>query len=366
MSCGQIAFKQLGIDVDRYISYEIDKYAIQVTQHNFPNTEQHGDVFAADFTEYRGADWLIGGSPCTKWSIAQKNDRETQPNSGIGWELFSQYVRAIHEAEPEYFLYENNKSMSKEIRAAIDKAFGFEAVEINSALVSAQNRQRLYWVGRRNPNGSYSRVQISLPVDRGIVLRDLLDSGITWNEKSYALTTRCMGAIPSDTLKKNRHTMMAESLNEPGRIGTIENDLKSPEHDGKQYRVYSPNGKSTTLCGQGGGVGAKTGLYAVSASGRLYATPVYEVKGGLVNINGTQYPIKLPDGKYAIRKLTINECKRLQTVPDWYDMSVISNSQAYKCLGNGWTVAVIMHLISNSGAFPEEEDKYGRGQAYNI
>lgn len=115
MSCGQIAFKELGIDVDRYISYEIDKYAIQVTQHNFPNTEQRGDVFAADFTEYQGVDWLIGGSPCTKWSIAQKNDRETQPNSGIGWELFSQYVRDLREAKPEYFLYENNKSMSKEI-----------------------------------------------------------------------------------------------------------------------------------------------------------------------------------------------------------------------------------------------------------
>lgn len=246
MSCGQIAFKQLGIKVDRYISYEIDKYAIQVTQHNFPNTEQRGDVFAADFTEYKGIDWLIGGSPCTKWSIAQKNDRETQPNSGIGWELFSQYVRAVKEAKPKYFLYENNKSMSKGIRDAIDEAFGFKAVEINSALVSAQNRQRLYWVGRRNADGSYSRISIPLPIDRGIVLCDILDSGMAWNEKSYALTTRCMGAIPSDTLKRHRHTMVAEPL----RIGTIENDLKNPNHDSKQYRVYSPEGKSTTLCGQ--------------------------------------------------------------------------------------------------------------------
>lgn len=99
-------------------------------------------------------------------------------------------------------------------------AFGFEAVEINSALISAQNRQRLYWVGRRNADGSYSRVRIPLPIDRGIVLRDILDSGIAWNEKSYALTTRCMGAIPSDTLKRHRHTMVAEPLNEPVRIGT--------------------------------------------------------------------------------------------------------------------------------------------------
>ena len=167
MSCGQIAFKQLGIEVDHYISYEIDKYAISVTQHNFPNTEQCGDVFAADFTQYQNIDWLIGGSPCTHWSIAQKNNRETQPNSGMGWELFSQYVRALQQAMPKYFLYENNQSMSKAIRAAIDEAFGFEAVEINSALVSAQNRRRLYWIGKRNEDGSYSRVNITLPAHRG-------------------------------------------------------------------------------------------------------------------------------------------------------------------------------------------------------
>lgn len=167
MSCGQIAFKQLGIEVDHYIAYEVDKYAIQVTQHNFPNTEQRGDVFAADFTQYHNIDWLIGGSPCTHWSIAQKNNRETQPNSGMGWELFSQYVRAVQQAMPKYFLYENNQSMSKAIRAAIDEAFGFEAVEINSALVSAQNRRRLYWVGKRNEDGSYSRVNITLPAHRG-------------------------------------------------------------------------------------------------------------------------------------------------------------------------------------------------------
>ena len=166
MSCGQIAFKQLGIEVDRYISYEIDKYAIHVTQHNFPHTKQ-----CADFTQYQNIDWLIGGSPCTHWSIAQKNNRETQPNSGMGWELFRQYVRAMQEAMPKYFLYENNQSMSKAIRAAIDETFGFEAVEINSALVSAQNRRRLYWVGKRNEDGLYSRVNITLPANRGAFAR---------------------------------------------------------------------------------------------------------------------------------------------------------------------------------------------------
>lgn len=201
-------FNQLGITVDRYVAYEVDKYAIKVATHNFPEIEQRGDVFTADFTEFQGFDWVIGGSPCTYWSIAQKNNRETEA-SGIGWELFQQYVRAVHEAKPKFFLYENNKSMSKEIRASIDKAFGFEAIGINSALVSAQNRQRLYWVGIRQEDGTYRKAEIEQPEDKGILLRDVLDNAVAWQEKGYALTTRCNGAIPEDTLTKHRHTMVA-------------------------------------------------------------------------------------------------------------------------------------------------------------
>ena len=157
MACGMIAMLNAGIEVESYDAYEIDKYAIKVSSHNFPNIKHHGDVFQADFTQYEGVDFLVGGSPCTYWSIAQKNNRETEA-SGMGWELFSQYVRAVKEAKPRFFIYENNYSMSAAIRASIDEAFGFEAVHINSALVSAQNRQRLYWVGMRNKDGSYSKV----------------------------------------------------------------------------------------------------------------------------------------------------------------------------------------------------------------
>lgn len=143
MACGMIAMLGAGVEVESYDAYEIDKFAKAVASHNFPIIQQHGDVFQGDFTKYEGVDFLIGGSPCTYWSIAQKNNRETTA-SGVGWELFSQYIRALHEAKPKYFIYENNYSMSKEIRASIDEAFGFEAVHINSALVSAQHRQRLY------------------------------------------------------------------------------------------------------------------------------------------------------------------------------------------------------------------------------
>lgn len=447
MACGMIAMQFAGMKVESYDAYEIDKYAIKTAQHNFPMIKEHGDVFGADFTQYEGVDFLIGGSPCTYWSIAQTKNRETVA-SGMGWELFSQYVRALHEAKPKYFIYENNKSMSKDIRASIDEAFGFEAVLINSALVSAQNRQRLYWVGKRNDDGTYSQVPVEQPVDRGILLRDVLETGVAPNEKAYNLTTRCCCAIPEDTLKRHRHTMVAEPVNttqygksqclratyykdgirnmigntvdrktcvaEPIRIGTIENDAKNPTHDSQSYRVYSCDGKSVTLCGNGGGLGAKTGLYAVpccmryerspeakrlrkryeaheishgyhefselhprtdgksntlttvlkdnpicepviemdesgryaisASDGKKY--PVYEIRNGLITIKGKQYPIKLQDGYYIIRKLTVRECMRLQTVPEWYEFPV-SDSQAYKMLGNGWTCEVIAHILKS-------------------
>ena len=433
MACGMIAMQLAGVDVGSYDAYEIDKYAIKTAQHNFPMIKEHGDVFNADFTQYDGVDFLIGGSPCTYWSIAQTKNRETVA-SGMGWELFSQYVRALHEAKPKYFIYENNKSMSKEIRASVDKAFGFEAVCINSALVSAQNRQRLYWAGKRNNDGTYSKVNVKQPDDRGILLRDILETGTPWQYKAYNLTTRCNGAIPSDTLKRHRHTMVAEPvcvaergryIGDDGeveqhlearndgktntlttvqkdnqvavhiRIGTIENDAKNHKFDSQQYRVYSPDGKAVTLCGNGGGLGAKTGLYAVpmrvrEATKRGYVDiepgecvdlampesktrrgramrnkanclttscdfyeycgtldmPIYQVRDGRITIKGETYPIKLRDGCYIIRKLTVRECMRLQTVPETYEFPV-SNSQAYKMLGNGWTCEVIAHILKS-------------------
>ncbi len=208
---------------------------------------------------------LIGGSPCTHWSIAQTKNRETEP-SGLGWELFLNYKIARDKYQPDYFLYENNKSMSPAIRAQITKELGVEPVLINSALVSAQNRQRLYWVGKREPDGTYSQVFIEQPEDRGILLRDILESGVCWREKGYTLRAS-IGAHggASSVLKtiKEPGKFSFNGVAEPIRIGTIESNAKNADFDSQQYRVYSPDGKSVTLCGQGGGVGAKTGLYAV-------------------------------------------------------------------------------------------------------
>lgn len=488
MSCAMLALLDQGIKVDKYIAYEIDKYAVKTATHNFPEIEQRGDVFDADFTEFRGFDYLMGGSPCTYWSIAQKNNRETEA-SGLGWELFSQYVRALREAQPKYFVYENNKSMSNAIRESITNTFGFEPICINSALLSAQNRQRLYWVGKRNDDGTYSKVEIEQPEDRGILLKDILEDGLVEKDKAYCLKHQagnardyfkkhhtqikfepvnmtadgkaqclratcykdgirnmigndvdkrtcvavpvCMRYERSDEAKKVRKQYEAGEIRHgfhelselhprtDGKTNTLSTVLKDnpicepvrvgslPRPNGElsqsqAFRVYDIEGKSVNLTSGGGGAGGKTGLYAVplkigeingggqgnriySVEGKavsqtatsggigsntgLYAVPVefennipvkamscadgktyqvYEVKRGFITIKGKEYPIKLADGYYIIRKLTVRECMRLQTVPEWYDFSVVSNTQAYKMLGNGWTVAVISYLLSHT------------------
>lgn len=313
---------------------------------------------------------LMGGSPCTHWSIAQSREkRETKP-SGVGWELFKNFLIAKEKYKPDYFLYENNKSAAQPIKDQISRELDVPLQYINSALVSAQNRQRFY---------AHNIPGVPQPADRGIFLRDILEKGIAWKEKAYTLDANYWktSGVGLDT-QAGRRKMVAE----PIRIGTVENEAKNADFDSKQYRVYSADGKSTTLCGQGGGLGAKTGLYAVPAGaawrGREGGTalemrgdqrsnavtadghqsrlvieaadgkqiPAYEVRGGRITIKGKEYPIKLADGFYIIRKLTVTECKRLQTVPDDYIMPC-SATQNYKMLGNGWTVDVIAHILSH-------------------
>ena len=338
---------------------------------------------------------LIGGSPCTHWSIAQTKNRETEPE-GLGWELFKNYLIALEKFKPDFFLYENNKSMAPAIRAQITRELGVEPILINSALVSAQSRQRLYWT---NIPG------VEQPEDRGILLQDTLESGLSLKEKGYTLKANYAKATAVNGVCG--HHFPAPMATEPVRIGTIEIDAKNAGFDSQEYRVYSP-------CGQGGGVGAKTGLYAVpvrvgtmpakdgklknhqssrvygidgksvpllarpngggadGASTGLYAVPyrgefilknaiaskektypIYKVKNGQITINGSQYPVKLADGFYIIRKLTMTECKRLQTVPEDYIFPV-SDTQAYKMLGNGWTVDVIAHILHYAPGITED------------
>lgn len=419
MACGMLAMQKAGIEVDEYTAFEIDKYAIKTATHNFPTIKECGDVFSTDFSKYKGVDYLVGGSPCTYWSIAQKNNRETEA-SGLGWELFSHYVRALRESQPRYFVYENNKSMSKAIRESITETFGFEPICIDAALVSAQKRQRLYWVGKRDADGTYSRVDVKQPEDRGIILKDILVSGedLTSNEKSWVLTASYDGAVPWNTIERNQRNMVAEPVlfNVPhgyNKGGIKYKKTPTLTANGSWIHnncVSEPvnttgNGKSQTLKAQyahtnvrniccysstygatgvaepvnttadgkaqclratyykdgirnlvGNNVDRKTCVAipvefdgdvptkAISyTDGKTYT--VYEVKDGLVTIKGKQYPIKLADGFYIFRKLTVLECKRLQTVSEYYEFPV-SDTQAYKMLGNGWCVDVIVHILS--------------------
>lgn len=275
---------------------------------------------------------LIGGSPCTYWSVAQKKGREVEAE-GLGWELFRNYLIAKEKFKPDFYLYENNKSAAQPIKDQISHELGVDLMHINSALVSAQNRQRFYafnW-------------NVDQPADRGIMLKDILETATS--EKGYELRAPAVGVgcrnrrEDDGKLYRRFETSGIEKANalttvqtdsmvaEPIRIGTIENSAKKQSHDSKQYRVYSPEGKATTLCGED--------------------LPVYEVVNGEIEIKGKKYPIKLPDGYYVIRKLTPTECERLQTLPDGYT-SAVSATQRYRGLGNGWTAEVIIHILTGA------------------
>lgn len=325
MSCGMIALVVGSHNVERYVAFENEtKYATKTASHNFPDIEQRGDVFEADFTEFEGFDIVLAGFPCTKFSVAQKKDRETEPYSGEGWLLFEQAWRAVCEAKPKCFLFENNKSMAKTVQSEISKIVGFAPVCINSALVSAQNRQRLYWVGKRNEDGTYSKVDVPQPEDRGILLKDILEVGhdLTSKDKSFCLTASYDGACAWNTIERSQRSMVAEHVCAKTGLYTLEVPIYAEATEWDEY-----------------GKPLKAKSYA---DGKEYI--VYEVKDGQITIKGKTYPIKLKDGFYIIRKLTVLECMRLQTVPEWYEFPVF-DSQAYKMLGNGWTVDVIAHIL---------------------
>lgn len=165
ISCGMVALERAGISVERYVAYEIEEDAIKISKHNYPHIEQKGDVFNAQYEEGQ-FDILIGGSPCTYWSIAKTDGKRETTSSGFGFELFMQYVRALKEAKPKYFLYENNFSISQNIKDEITKQLGVQPIMINSGLVSAQNRKRMYWTNIPD---------VALPEDKGLKLYDVVD-----------------------------------------------------------------------------------------------------------------------------------------------------------------------------------------------
>lgn len=189
-----IALERAGIKIEKYAAFEIEKSAIEISKFHFPQIEQCGDVFKADFSTFKGYDLLIGGSPCTFWSVA-RTGRETT-SDGMGFELFKQYVRALHESGCRYFLYENNYSMHKNIKEEITRYLGVEPILINSSLVSAQSRKRLYWTNIPN---------IKQPEDRGILLKDVITSGQVDRDKSLCIARRTVGNRGSQAYMRRRY-----------------------------------------------------------------------------------------------------------------------------------------------------------------
>jgi len=357
MSCGQIALNQLGIKVDNYYAAEIDKYAIEIAKKNYPNTIHLGDVTKIKGSDLPQIDLLIGGSPCQGFSFAGKQLNFDDPRSA----LFFEFVRLLKECNPKYFLLENVR-MKKEYQDVITEHLGVEPIMINSALVSAQNRVRLYWTNIPN---------ITQPEDRGILLKDILeyDAPNEYEEPYVKLNGKKEGCV--------------------GYVG------KQPK---QATRIYDSNNKSQCLTALGGGQGGKTGLYQIPTVDRdkSYCLDANYYKGA----NWEQYKNKarrqlvmlqepkvscgafrgryeedgstkqqleirkddktntltsvqkdnvLTQDKMYYRKLTPLECERLQTVPDGYTEGV-SNTQRYKMLGNGWTVEVIKHIFKNMEA----------------
>ena len=294
MSCGQIALDQLGIPVEKYYASEIDKYAIKVTQANYPDTIQVGDVCQLNPKDFMDVDLIMGGSPCQGFSFAGKQLAFDDSRSA----LFFEFIRLLKAIKPKYFLLENVRMKQEFIDIISEQVsecypeitFGIEPILINSSLLSAQSRQRLYWT---------NIPKIEQPKDKGIVLKDILET----NTDEKPVNT-CQGG--------NREPKVVTGGAFRGRAYDKECkrkniDISSVANQTTQIRELRKDNKSNAIT---------------------------TVSKDSIAVNED----------LTWRKLTPLECERLQTVPDNYTNHV-SNTQRYKMLGNGWTVEVIKHIL---------------------
>ena len=301
ISCGQVALKRAGIEVDTYYASEIEKASIKITQKNYPNTIHLGDILKLNTSSLQQIDLLIGGSPCQSFSFAGKqkgmstkdnikittlNQYLKLKNEGFKFEgqsyLFWEYIRILSEVKPTYFLLENVK-MAKEWENIITNTLEVNPIKINSVLVSAQKRERLYWTNIPN---------IQQPKDKGILLNDILQYDIKHNflpEYRQEYTN-----YDIDKVDKSIYPITAIQLG-----------------SSKQFKC------------------------SISNDGKAFTLRKTECNGIL-------------DENFKIRKYTPIEVERLQTVPDNYTLcDCISKTKRYEALGNGWTVDIIAHLLKN-------------------
>lgn len=338
ISCAMVGLKKANIPIKTYYASEIDKHAIAVSTKNYPEIVRLGDVRQVKGEDLPKIDLLVGGSPCVDLSVAKRDRKGLDgEHSGLFWE----YVRVLREVKPTYFVLENVASMPKKDRDIITAEMGVDPVMFNASLVSAQSRKRLFWTNLR----------FTLPEDKGILLKDILqpdaevDERMVMNGKAYCLTATYSGATEKNSVERKQRTMV--------KIGHIGNT------NSQGNRVYDPNGKSVTLSANGGGLGAKTGLYLVQDIGRRLDENGHRKDGD------TRFPVvrclEFRDGdksrtltsvakdnlisrNHIIRKLTEIECERLQGLPDDYTAG-IPKTHRYKCLGNAFNADVVAHIF---------------------
>lgn len=342
MSCGQIALNRLGVKIDNYFASEVDKYAMRVTKANYPNTQHIGDVRDVNPKDLPNIDILIGGSPCQSFSFAgKKNGMSTTDEIEIlsldhylelkdqSFEfegqsyLFWEYMRLLKAVKPKYFLLEN-VLMSKKWENVLSKAIRVKPIKINSALVSAQNRNRLYWTNiGLEPVGLFGDMEclIPQPKDKGIVLKDVLESEV---DEKYFLSEKAIEGFVNHTkrMKERGNGFEFKPTEGDDKSKILTTSVMRPDSNyivhNRQPRCGDPSKGGT------GPLNRNDGKTYCLDTGQSNAV---EIKGG-----------------DSIRRLTPIECERLQSVPDNYTNHV-SDTQRYKMLGNGWTVDVITHIL---------------------
>lgn len=362
IACGYVALERAGIPIDVYYASEIDKYVIQVALKNHPDIIEIGDVCEVKWEDYQWVDLVIGGSPCTGFSLAWKQLNFNDPQS----KLFFEYVRILNEVKPKYFLLENVK-MKKEYSDKITELLWWiTPTLIDSALLSAQRRKRLYRVGKLQEDGTYAKVEIPQPEDKGILLKDIL---LDYVEPKYNVSekhtiamknARSCGELNLPSPDEKCWTLIAWYYKTPQDWPYI---LKDYELDDRQVnmianwkwyekpleRVRWPEDKMDTLTTHCGKMSNGIKLVQVPCAtqigqsknwGNSYGSDkAYTLRA--CNPNGVIESVNPP----KIRKLHPIECERLQTLPDWFTEG-ISDTQRYKALWNGWTCDIIAHIFS--------------------
>lgn len=368
MSCGAIALREAGIEVKQYFASEIDKTAIRQTTYNFPETIQLGNVVNISASDLPPIDLLIGGSPCQGFSFAGKQMNFKDPRSV----LFFEYVRILNEIRtynPDVKFLLENVRMRTEYENVISEHLGLEPVAINSSLVSAQNRLRLYWtniVTSTTPHlfGETIRTDIPQPQDKGIYLRDVIETEV---DSRFYLTAKDIDklvkqvAYDSDMTDPKTDYGFIDLFDEIDICGNgVSAQARGfcPEHwisrckirpspDIKRFPMSAIQGSKTIqdcMAGSDSTIVISGAIVSPQFGGGF--RPILSGKAPclLATSSNSAACLIINDDDIVLRRLTPKECSRLQTIPDWYEW-ICSEQQTYKLLGNGWTVDVIRHIL---------------------